>query len=75
MSDNSYFGDCIVGTSDYSSVYPYENYAYVWQNAWNFPDRNGNPYFDFGIDHFILTDNGDLDSIDVRIAGHRLEDL
>jgi hypothetical protein len=64
-----------VGISDQSFVYPYENYAYVWLEAWNFPDYKGNPHFDFGIDHFILTDNGDFDCIDVRIAGEKLEDL
>lgn len=67
--------DIEVGISSGSFVYDYENYAYVWLNAWNFPDRNNRNQFDFGIDHFILTDNGDFESIDIRIMGKKLEDI
>lgn len=65
-----------VGVSEQSYVYPYENYAYHYLNAWNFPDpEKVTRTWDFGIDHFILTENEDFKEVEVRIMGKKISEL
>lgn len=46
--------------------YDYREYFYDWMEFLDVKGPNGR-YWDMGLDHFILTENGDFDRIEFRI--------
>lgn len=58
----------------FSQVYDYGPHAVDYMTMWDVLGPKGR-YYDMGLDHFILTPDGDFDRVEFRIRGDTLDEL